>query len=237
MLLAELEVFQSRPIAPTRRVALGATVLPTAPSPGFGGLLLGGVVATFITDVDPDLIPELVALTREVEAGRRIAQPRLRHRLQEDRVGLSPFRHRLLGTGEELHFDIDTRGSAAPNVLAAVYAAGRIDAEHRSGVLRAIRRSIQWRGPVGSRLVAHLSDARGTADWALLGGRDPVVWALGVFALTPGSVDRDTVQRRFRELLRSAHPDHGGAVGDAAARIAELSEARRILLSLPGGDR
>lgn len=236
MLLAELEVFHSRPIAPTRRVALGATVLPTSPSPGFGGLLLGGVVASFIVDVEPDLIPELVALTREVEAGRRIPQPRLRHRLQADRIGLNPFRHRLVGTGEELHFDIDTRGSAAPNVLGAVYAAGRIDAEHRPGVLRAIRRSIQWRGPVGPRLVAHLSDARGTADWALIGGRDPVVWALAVLSLAPGAVDRGTVQRRFRELLRDAHPDHGGSAGDAATRIAELTEARRILLGLQASE-
>ena len=231
MLLAELEVFHSRPIAPTRRVALGTTLLPTAPSPGFGGLLLGGVVAAFIGEVDPDLIPELVALTREVEAGRRIAQPRLRHRLQQDRVGLNPYRHRLEGSGEELRFDIDARGAAAPNVLGAVYAAGRVDDEHRSGVFRAIRRSIHWRGPVGPRLVAHLSDARGTTDWTTLGGRDPLLWALGVFGLSSATVEREVVQRRFRDLLRAAHPDHGGAAADAAVRIAELTEARRILLS------
>ena len=230
MLLAELEVFHSRPIAPTRRVALGTTVLPAAPSPGFGGLLLGGIVATFIDRVDPDLVPELIALTREVEAGRRIAQPRLRHRLQHDRVGLNPVRHRLVGTGEELHFDIDPDGSPAPNVLGAVYAAARVDPEHRAGVLRAVRRAVHWRGPVGARLVAHLSDAGGTAHWATLGGREPLVWALAVFGLAPTSVDREAVQRRFRDLLRTAHPDHGGAAAQAAARIAELTEARRILL-------
>ena len=38
------------------------------------------------------------------------------------------------------------------------------------------------------------------------------------------------VQRRFRELLVEAHPDHGGDEIDAAARIEELTEARRILL-------
>ena len=39
------------------------------------------------------------------------------------------------------------------------------------------------------------------------------------------------VQRRFRDALRAAHPDHGGATDDAAKRINDLTEARRILLS------
>ncbi len=38
------------------------------------------------------------------------------------------------------------------------------------------------------------------------------------------------MQDRFRDLLRDAHPDHGGDVDDAAQRITELTEARRILL-------
>jgi hypothetical protein len=38
------------------------------------------------------------------------------------------------------------------------------------------------------------------------------------------------VQRRFRELLREAHPDHGGEAAEAALRISQLSEARRVLL-------
>ena len=230
MLLAELEVFHSRPIAPTRRVALGATILPAAPSPGFGGLLLGGVVAAFIDRVDADLVNDLVVLTREIAVGRRIPQPRLRHRFQEDRVGLTAIRHRLTGDGERVHFDLDLDGAPAPNVLAAVYAAARVDTVHRPGVLRAVRRAVRWRGPIGARFVNHLSDARGIADWATLGGRDPLIWAFGVFRLDPGPVRSGLVQQRFRELLREAHPDHGGEPADAAVRITELSEARRILL-------
>ena len=80
MLLAELEVFNSRPIAPTRRVSLGTTVLPVSPAPGFGGLLLGGVIARFIVDVEPDLVDDLFRLTHQQEAGQRVPQPRLRHR-------------------------------------------------------------------------------------------------------------------------------------------------------------
>ncbi len=45
MLLAELEVFHTRPAVPTRRVALGHLVLPVDPAPGFGGLLLGVLLA------------------------------------------------------------------------------------------------------------------------------------------------------------------------------------------------
>ena len=42
---------------------------------------------------------------------------------------------------------------------------------------------------------------------------------------------RGEVQRRFRALVRAAHPDHGGDRATAADRLAELSEARRILLA------
>ena len=58
MLLAELEIRHSRAVAPTRRVALGERWLPTDPAPGYGGILLGGIVATHLGDVDaefPDL--------------------------------------------------------------------------------------------------------------------------------------------------------------------------------------
>ncbi len=39
------------------------------------------------------------------------------------------------------------------------------------------------------------------------------------------------VRRGFRDALRAAHPDLGAAEAEAANRIAELSEARRILLA------
>ncbi len=228
VLLAELEVFQSRPIAPTRRVAIGLTVLPTSPAPGFGGLLLGGIVAGFVPDIDPDLLDDLTALTHQLEAGQRIPQPRLRHRLQDDRIGLTSHRHRLIGTGEELVFELGL-GAPEPNVLGAVYAAARIDLEHRSAMFTAIRRGLRWRGEIGPRLVEHLSDSRATGAWATH-GHDPVMWALGILGLGSDLSERDLVQYRFRELLRAAHPDHGGPIDAAAQRITDLTEARRILL-------
>lgn len=231
VLLAELEVFHSRPIAPTRRMALGVTVLPTTPPPGFGGLLLGGVVAAFVDKVDPDLLGDLGRLTHQLEHGLRIPQPRLRHRFQADRVGLNRYCHRLVGTGEELRFDLDESGSPAPHVLAAVYAAGRLPPEVRPRVFGTIRRGLRWQGPIDSQLIEYLSGYSGTRSWSALGGIDPVSWALAVFGFDQGEQPRRSVQRRFRELLREAHPDHGAEHEGAAQRINDLTEARRILLA------
>jgi DnaJ-class molecular chaperone len=61
-----------------------------------------------------------------------------------------------------------------------------------------------------------------------------VGWALdtlGLGSLESGAPPRVEIQQRFRELLRTAHPDTGGTDAEAAQRIADLTEARRILLS------
>ncbi len=231
MVLAELEVFQSRPIAPTRRLALGSSVLPVSPAPGFGGLLLGAVAAAFVGQVDLDLHGELDRLTHQVEQGMRIPQPRLRHRFQTDHIGLNRRHHRLLGDGERMRLDLDTTAgtSPGPQVLAAVYAAGRLPVESRGPVMRVIRRGLAWRGAIDDRI---LEVVGGTGMDLSAVGRyaDPEAWALGVLGLAGPIPARKDVQRRFRDLLRIAHPDHGGGQTDAAERIAELTEARRILL-------
>lgn len=233
MILAELEVFHSRAIAPTRRVAIGDRDLPVTPAPGFGGILLGGVVAAFMPLLDVDLFDDLDRLTRQLEAGYRIPQPRLRHRLQTDRVGLQRSVHRLRGEGEELTFEIDEKGAPAHHILAAVYAAGELPIGPRSRVMEAIRKAMRWSGAIDGSLVAHLSGLGRHQDWSVEAHRDPVGWALTVLGL--GNEDRrpgrPQIQRRFRDLVRTAHPDHGGDRDEAAARLAELSEARRILLA------
>ncbi len=230
MLLAELEIFHSRPIAPTRRVALGREVLPVDPPPGFGSLLLGGIVASNIAELDPDLVGELGRLLDDLDAGRRIAQPRLRHRFQVDRIGLARSRHRLVGQGDALDFELDEHGAPASQILGACYAAGRVDRAVRPVVTGTLRRAIRWRGPLGPALVAHLSGSGGAASWSVGAFADPQAWALGVLGFTNGTPPaRPEVQRRFRALLRHAHPDHGGERTAAADRIAELTEARRIL--------
>lgn len=236
MILAELEVFHSRPIAPTRRVALGHLDLPVDPVPGFGGLLLGGVVAANMVQLDPDLFDDLHGLTVQLERGHRVSQPRLRHRLQSDRVGLQRSVHRLVGEGERVAFEIeDRKASPEQNVLAAVYAAGLLPHGPRTPVMSVIREAMRWAGPMDYTLVTYLSGLTRDQSWSVQAHCDPIGWALGVLELStpsahPARVSPRLVQRRFRDLVRRAHPDHGGNAAGAAARIAELSEARRVLL-------
>jgi hypothetical protein len=235
VILAELEVFHSRPIAPTRRVALGRSDLPVAPAPGFGGLLLGAVVAGHIEALDPELFDDLHRLTLQLQEGHRVPQPRLRHRFQEDRIGLTRSVHRLVGHGEDLDFQFEPKGAPAQHILAAVYAAGRLPLTARARVMDTIRLGMRWTGPLDQGFVAHLSGLGRGRDWSTEAFRDPVQWALGVLELRgddgPSDVPpRPAVQRQFRDLLRVAHPDHGGSTDAAAQRIADLTEARRILL-------
>ena len=236
MILAELEVFHSRPIAPTRRVALGHRSLPLHPAPGFGGVLLGGIAAQAVGGIDPDLQPDVHRLIVQLEEGRRIPQPRLRYRFQTDQVGLTRSRHRLIGDGERMEFEFADRGAPAQYLLGAVYAAGQFEPVERRVVMGAIRKGLRWGGDLGPALIAHLSGSGGARSWSPTAFEDPVRWALDLLGFTavdelgPFRPERSDVQRRFRERLRQAHPDHGGDHEGAAQRIADLSEARRILL-------
>jgi hypothetical protein len=232
MLLAELEVRHSRAVAPTRRVALGPHWLPTEPAPGYGGILLAGIVAAYLPDVGPELRGELLVLADELEEGRRISQPRLRHRFQTDVVGLERSRHALVGDPQDVRFELHANGRPVPQLLGAVYAAGRLHAAARPAVFNAIRKATVWDGPLGPGLVAYLSDPTtdGPRSWRLFPTDER--WALQVMGFGPDlRPDRTEVQSRFRALVRQVHPDHGGESERAGRRILELTEARRILLT------
>ena len=225
--LAELEVRHSRAIAPTRRVALGARWLPSEPAPGFGGVLLGGIVARFTEVLDADTLPEYLQLLDDLEANRRIPQPRLRHRFQVDVVGLDRSRHRLLADGELLTFDLADRDAPIPQLLAVAYAAAQVRAAARPAVFRLVRRAVRWRGPLGPAFVAWLG-SDDTNTWRSVS--HTAGWALMLLGFDADEVpDRDEIQRRFRTMVRRAHPDHGGDIDGAGERILELTEARRIL--------
>jgi hypothetical protein len=232
MLLAEVEVWHSRPVTPTRRVALGHLALPVDPPPGFGGILLAGVVARHLEDVDTELLPDLHRLINEVERGHRIVQPRLRHRYQVDRHGLARSRHRLLGVGEQIEFAFENHGSALQQVLGAVYATERLAPNHRHTVAAALHKAVRWRGPLGPSFIGFLMGAGGPPVSSLLAMSNPIAWALDVLGFEPGTVDpsKKDVMARFRIRLREVHPDHGGDERDASTRIGELGAARRILL-------
>lgn len=230
MLLAELEIRHSRPVAPTRRVALGELYLPADPAPGFGGLLLAAVVGAHVSALDDDELEELGRLLDDLERGGRVPQPRLRHRFQVDTIGLDRSRHRLEGDGESLELDLDDHGSPLPNVLGAAYAASLLSFRARPSVFRLVRRATRWDGQGSDGLLPWLTgdEAAGLRGRGLLGDER---WARTVLGFRSDSEpDRAAVNRRFRDLVRSAHPDSGGDADAAGRRMVELTEAKRILL-------
>ena len=253
MILAELNIRHTRRHQPTRRVALGDHYLPTS-GPAYGAVLLGAVVAENLGGLDDeqrDLLPRLLA---DAEGGLSVPRIALRHRLQTDTHGLDRSRHRIVAEGgAPLVLELDTHGWPAPQVLGAVTAAAQLPASARRTAFRAIANAAARPGmpPEGlevRRLLEGVPGMRPYAPGAAArpngGDRDREAeawrgvpaerrWAMEVLGVRAGArVDREDVQRRFRRLLRLAHPDHGAADIGAAERIAELSEARELLLAV-----
>jgi hypothetical protein len=231
VILAELEVRHSRAVAPTRRIALGELYLPVDPAPGLGGLLLAGIVGAWVQHFDDEVRDELDVLVDDLDRGRRVVQPRIRHRFQTDTHGLASARHRLVGQGDAVELEIDDEGYGLPQVLGAVYAASKLTFRARSEVFRLIWRATRWEGDD----LVHLLDYLGGDEAALRrprGVRRDAGWALNVLGFASGEDPvRSDVLRRFRQRVRDAHPDHGGAEDGAGERITELTAAKRILLS------
>jgi len=230
VILAELEVRHSRAIAPTRRVALGRFHLPTEPQPGYGPLLLGAVLASQVDALDDELRDDLDHLLSDLELGRRIAQPRLRHRFQTDVVGLTRSQHRLVRAGSGVALEVDHQGGPLPQVLGALYAATTLPSEVRPGAFRLLRRATRWDGEATERLIRFL--VRDEAGFRSVVAPGDERWALRVLGFPVETEPlRGDILRRFRRLVRDAHPDHGGTAADAGAKIQELADAKRILLA------
>lgn len=228
MLLAELEIFHSRPVQPTRRISLGHMVLPVDPAPGFGGLLLGAIVAQHLGGVDSDHVPDVHRLINEIQDGKRVVQPRLRHRFQLDRHGLSHSTHQMIGKGDDISFDFQTTGTDLAQVLGAIYAVERLAVEHRRLITPVLQKAARWRGPIGPSMIAYLAGSQTTTLEALA---DPRGWAMELLGFDLGGVkpSKREVTKAFRTKLRDVHPDHGGVEVDAAKAMSDLAEARRIL--------
>jgi hypothetical protein len=271
MVLAELNIRHTRRHQPTRRVAIGDVYLPTsgpasplfAPSaagrsgPGYGGILLGAVVAEHLPDLDEEqreLAPRLLADARDGLSVPRIA---MRYRLQTDLHGLDRSRHRIVGEAGRVVLELDRHGWPDPQVIGAVMAAAALPSSARGTAIRAVESALRRPGQLPEGLEVRrlfqgipgmqpyapgegptfvpwpLTGAgrNGDADTAWSGVPSERRWAMEVLGLRAGSaVDRADVQARFRRLVRQAHPDHGGAHLGAAERLAELSEARELLL-------
>jgi len=256
VLLAELIVRHTRRHMPTRRVALESAYLPTS-GPAHGVALLAAVVATNLPAVVDDERELLIRLVEDARNGLSVPRIALRHRLQRDMHGLDRSRHRLVGENGKLVIEIDAHGAQVPQVLGALLGAAALPSSGRTVAIDALRRVVtgRWDGlarGVEVRFVAPdmwdylRPPLAASGSWKP--GGPPLEeewngvpadqrWAMEVLGLRAGmSVARDDVNRRFRRMLRDAHPDSGGAAGAAAARIAELTEARAILLELASSE-
>ena len=239
VVVAELEICHSRPIAPTRRVALGMRNLPIDPAPGPGGVLLAGILAHTAPGVDPELREDLMDVIERLQQGRKVVQPRVRHRFQVDRIGLTVSKQQIVSDKGMLDFRFDDENARPVQLaLGAVYAAASLPSPAREAVFESFQAALLWTRPVDSAFIGYvlggvtgamLSEYEQLKAW-----HDPVSWALEVLEIESTGDDppsKRVIQRKFRTLLRDAHPDHGGVDEGAATRIAELTEARRILLA------
>ena len=88
MLLAELEIYHSRTNAPTRRVALGYTYLPLKNGTGQGAVLLSGIIARFMPEIDQDFHDDYKKLLYQLHqsakqiGGENLAEERLKPRIR-----------------------------------------------------------------------------------------------------------------------------------------------------------
>ena len=229
MLLAELQIWHTRPATPTRRLALGHLVLPTDPAPGLGGVLLAAVIAAYLPGVPPEQTADVARLIDQVAEGERVVQPRLQHRYQVDRHALATSVHQLHGDADHVEFDLHSLGRPVVQVLGAVYALERLNVDARRAIAPVLHRAMKWRGPIGPSFVA---DITGVSRTDLVGLADPRLWALDLlgFPLDTRKVTKKDVMARYRSRLREAHPDHGGDDDTAGLVIERLGDARRILL-------
>jgi len=159
----------------------------------------------------------------------------------------------MLGEEGKIVVELDIHGAPTPQVLGAVMGAAALHASGRGIALDAIRQVVdgRWSG------LAPDVEIRVVAEALFNGIRPPLAtagqwnheappeellwqgvgpdqrWAMEVLGLRAGmDFEREDVSRRFRRLLRDAHPDSGGVTDGAATRIAELTEARSILMAL-----
>ncbi len=253
-LLAELDIRHTRRHMPTRRVALDNNYLPTYGAAS-GLVLLRAVAAEFTPQLDDEQQGALPALLSAARHGLGVPRIALRYRLQTDVHGLDRSRHRLMVEHGCTLLELDVHGRPDPQVIGAVMAAAAMPQPQRSTALHAIGDVVRhgWSPPDGlviRRLLHGLPGSRpaepgvyragvaanGAGEDAWRGVPTELRWAMEVLGMRPTvEVARADVQRRFRRLLREAHPDHGATDAGAAERIAELSEARHVLLGTLAG--
>lgn len=256
MLLAELNIRHTRRHMPTRRVAIDHGYLPTSAA-AFGGVLLGAVVAEHLPGLDEEQFDALDRLIGVARRGLTVPRIALRYRLQRDTHGLDLSRHRIVSAAVEHGsmrpvLELDLHGPAAPQVIGALMAASQLPPSGKTVAFRFVDAAIARPGALpeglevrrmyeglpgvrppapGTATKVGTSRTEGREEWQ--GIPSERRWAMEVLGLHAGlAIERNDVQKRFRRLVRLAHPDHGAGSAGAAERIAELTEARELLLGV-----
>ena len=261
VILAELNIRHTRLHMPTRRVAIDPSYLPTlvgSAGPDLVAAVSTEFISRIPTEKYREITNLLTAISSE---SLEIPSIHLQHRLQSDTHGLDRSRHRLLDDGVGIVVEIDVHARPETQVLGMLMAIAQIPAANRDPFMSAFRTAMKRRGAQARGLrvrllergvpgdrpeMARAAEAVGDSV-GHLGGWDEQEriiqegwigvdvesrWAMEVLGMAPGSkIDRKEIQRRYRRLLRSAHPDHGGDLEGAAERITRLGEARDLLLS------
>ncbi len=248
MIHAELLVRHTRRTMPTRRVALGTAFLPMS-GLAHGALLLGAVVHHNLHSLDEEQIDLLPALLHRAAGGLEVPGIALWFRMQTDTQGLDRSRHRVVEENGVTLVELDVHGSAPPQIVGAIMGAAQLPPTPRVAALTAIDQAIngRFRYPRGV-LIRRLAEGLAPeTPWApgvtwkqgsparevgWQGIASDLRWAMQILGYAASDeLERDLVNKRFRTMLRDAHPDSGGKRDIAADRIAELSEARDLLLN------
>lgn len=235
VILAELVLRHTRQSSPTRRVAVERFAHPEDSAMRAPGLLLGGVVVAHLPLLDASLYERYGTLLDELGRGMGMPARALRYRVQTDIIGLDRSQHRLSLSGEQAILEIDRHGPSTPQVVGALTAVSSLRGQRRRSAISLMRkaRSVEWTTP------AEVLDA-------LMAGADPELLSVrrqegitreeerALEVLGFGLWERPTrtqVLAAFRRTARGIHPDHGAESEGAGARMAELAQARRLLLA------
>lgn len=259
--LAELNIRHTRLHMPTRRVAMDPSYLPTSIGSAGPALIsaVSTEFIRRIGKEKHKEIENLLSIISE--DALEIPSIHLQHRLQLDTHGLDRSRHRLLDDGSGIIAEIDVHARPETQVLGMLMAISQIPILDRDPYMSSFRKAMKRRGAQARGLRVRLlekgivgerpdmarpaeavggvrSDLGGWDEqerWiqeAWIGVDVDFRWAMEVLGMGPDvKLNRKEIQRRYRRLLRSAHPDHGGELEGAADRISRLGEARALLLS------
>ena len=234
MLLAELIVRHTRRHMPTRRVALEGAYLPTS-GPAHGVALLAAVVATNLPAIDDEQRELLAAPARRrarraLDPAHRAAAPPAARRARPRPLAPPHARRgrQARGRARRARRARSRRCSARCWARRALPSSGRDGRARRdparssTGAGAASRADVEVRFvarrhvglPAAAARGARASGSRAARPRRRCGAASAADqrWAMEVLGLRAGmDVERDDVNRRFRRLLRDAHPDSGGA--------------------------